>query len=57
MVGLADFVEELAGATRHDDDQDACSQALHWLNTNAGLSPKKRWAALSRFDFFARLQR
>ena len=33
MADLQDFVDELAGATAHDDDQDACSQALHWLNT------------------------
>lgn len=33
MPDLQDFVDELAGATSHDDDQDACSQALHWLNT------------------------
>jgi predicted phage terminase large subunit-like protein len=33
MPDLQDFVDELAGATAHDDDQDACSQALHWLNT------------------------
>ncbi len=33
MPDLQDFVDELAGSTAHDDDQDACSQALHWLNT------------------------
>ncbi len=32
MVDLGGFVEDLAGASRHDDDQDACSQAIAWLN-------------------------
>ncbi len=31
---LSDFVEELAGATKHDDQMDACSQALTDLNTH-----------------------
>lgn len=39
MPELQDFVDELAGATSHDDDQDACSQALHWLNVEG---PKRR---------------
>jgi predicted phage terminase large subunit-like protein len=30
---LSDFVEELAGATRHDDLMDAAAYALHELNT------------------------
>lgn len=33
MVDLAEFVECLAGATAHDDDQDAASMAIHWLNS------------------------
>jgi predicted phage terminase large subunit-like protein len=28
---LADFVEELAGATKHDDAMDACAYAIHGL--------------------------
>jgi predicted phage terminase large subunit-like protein len=32
---LADFVEELAGGTKHDDQMDACAYALHELNTRA----------------------
>lgn len=36
MPELQDFVDELAGMTSHDDDQDSCSQALHWLNVKAG---------------------
>lgn len=43
MPDLAGFVEELAGATRHDDDQDAASQGLHWLNVNAPTSARERW--------------
>ncbi len=38
MHDLAGFVETLAGQTRDDDCQDACSQALHWLNVNAGAN-------------------
>lgn len=36
LADLATFVECLFGATGHDDDLDACSQALHWLNMRAG---------------------
>jgi predicted phage terminase large subunit-like protein len=32
---LADFVEELAGATKHDDMQDAAAYAIHDLNSSA----------------------
>lgn len=32
MPDLQGFVDELAGMTVHDDDMDACSQGLHWLN-------------------------
>lgn len=32
---VADFVEELAGATRHDDQQDACAYSLHDLNSTS----------------------
>ncbi len=31
---LADFIEELAGATKHDDQQDCAAYALHDLNTS-----------------------
>lgn len=31
---LGDYVEELAGATRHDDAQDCTAYALHALNTD-----------------------
>jgi predicted phage terminase large subunit-like protein len=52
MHDLAGFVEELAGATRHDDDQDACSQAIHWLNLR-GTGGAERFEranrSLSRF--------
>lgn len=34
MPGIAELVEECAGATRHDDDQDAAQIALHWLNVH-----------------------
>ncbi|MEO7094199.1 MAG: hypothetical protein ABI175_13170, partial [Polyangiales bacterium] len=33
MVDLQDFVDELAGMNVHDDDMDAASQALHWMNS------------------------
>lgn len=36
MPDLQDFVDELAGMNIHDDDQDACSQALHELNVKVG---------------------
>jgi predicted phage terminase large subunit-like protein len=36
MPGAEGFVAELAGETNHDDDMDACSQAIHWINVNAG---------------------
>lgn len=39
MVGLQDFVDELAGMTVHDDDMDACSQALRFLKVEAGEDP------------------
>lgn len=31
---LGDFVEELAGATKHDDQQDCAAYAIHELNTS-----------------------
>jgi phage terminase large subunit-like protein len=31
MPDLQYFVNELAGMTNHDDDMDACSQAIRWL--------------------------
>jgi predicted phage terminase large subunit-like protein len=38
MHDLQGFVDELAGMTIHDDDMDACSQALHWLKgSGAGV--------------------
>jgi len=41
---LGDFVEELAGATKHDDAQDCAAYAIHELNTRRGdysdLSPE-----------------
>ena len=40
MPDLQDFVDELAGMTSHDDDQDACSQAIHWLNTHKKLTTR-----------------
>lgn len=39
MVGLQDFVDELAGMTVHDDDMDACSQALRFLKVDASDDP------------------
>ncbi len=35
---LPDFVEELAGGTRHDDAQDCAAYAIHELNRDSGLS-------------------
>jgi len=32
---LAEFVEELAGATKHDDQQDCAAYAIHDLNTTS----------------------
>ena len=32
---VGDFVEELAGATKHDDQQDCAAYAIHDLNSNA----------------------
>lgn len=49
-IGLPDlqgFVDELAGMTIHDDDMDACSQALHWLKAKAPPDPRERWRVLS----------
>jgi predicted phage terminase large subunit-like protein len=40
---LADFVEELAGATKHDDAQDCAAYAIHELN--AGSSGNARGGA------------
>ncbi len=37
MPDLQGFVDELAGMTTHDDDQDAAAQAIHWLNVRAGI--------------------
>jgi hypothetical protein len=39
MAGLQYFVDELAGMTVHDDDMDACSQALKFLKVEAGDDP------------------
>lgn len=39
MPDLDGFVDELAGMTVHDDDMDACSQAIRWLNVH---KPKRR---------------
>lgn len=41
MVDLQDFVDELAGMNVHDDDQDACSQALHELNVELGRDTRR----------------
>jgi phage terminase large subunit-like protein len=48
MVGLQEFVDELAGMTVHDDDMDACSQALKWLKVDAPQSVRKQWSAINR---------
>jgi hypothetical protein len=32
LSGLSEFVEELAGATKHDDQQDAAAYGIHELN-------------------------
>jgi predicted phage terminase large subunit-like protein len=53
-----EFVDELAGMTSHDDDMDACSQALHWLNTsadNAVLELERRTAAMRQLAGRARV--
>lgn len=50
VPGLADFVECLAGATRHDDDQDSCSQALHYLNLRSTVNARERWFALGDYS-------
>lgn len=39
MPGLQHFVDELAGMTVHDDDMDACSQALRFLKIEGGDDP------------------
>ncbi len=45
---LADFVEELAGATKHDDQQDSFAYAVHELNVRAAeQSPEARNKALT----------
>jgi len=46
---LGDFVEELAGATKHDDQSDAASYGLHELNV-AAPDPRatvRNWVVLS----------
>lgn len=45
---LQDFVDELAGMTVHDDDMDACSQALKFLKVDAPPNVRKQWAAINR---------
>ncbi|MGE0402876.1 MAG: hypothetical protein AB7T06_39590 [Kofleriaceae bacterium] len=35
MPGIGEFVEELAGATKHDDEQDAAAYAIHELNRDS----------------------
>lgn len=43
-IGMPDaqgYVDELAGMTIHDDDQDATSQAIHYLNTTKKPKPPK----------------
>lgn len=47
-IGMADlqgFVDELAGMTVHDDDMDACSQALRWLKVKSRRPPPPASAA------------
>jgi phage terminase large subunit-like protein len=39
MPDLQYFVDELAGMTVHDDDMDACSQAIRWLNVKRRVAP------------------
>lgn len=39
MPDLQGFVDELAGKTAHDDDMDACSQAVKFLNGEASDDP------------------
>jgi len=48
MPDLQYFVDELAGMTVHDDDMDACSQALRWLKVEAEPDQALLWAALNR---------
>lgn len=47
MPDLQYFVDELAGLTVHDDDMDACSQALRWLKVDAPTNVRKKFAAVS----------
>lgn len=38
LPGLADFVEELAGASSHDDEQDCAAYAIHELNVSGVIA-------------------
>jgi phage terminase large subunit-like protein len=48
MPDLQGFVDELAGMTVHDDDMDACSQALRWLKVEAPTDVRKQWSSINR---------
>ncbi len=51
LIGMPDlqyFVDELAGMTVHDDDMDACSQALRKLKVDAPSNVRKQWSAINR---------
>jgi len=47
MEDLQGFVNELAGMTVHDDDMDACSQALPFLKACPAVDARSRWKVLS----------
>jgi predicted phage terminase large subunit-like protein len=47
------FVEELAGATKHDDQQDAAAYAIHELNKGAAEEWPEATAARARTDAIA----
>lgn len=50
MPKLALFVEELAGATRHDDIQDTAAYAIHELNKHRGAMWGKIFKPKARVD-------
>lgn len=54
-----EFVDELAGMMTHDDEMDACSQALHWLNVSGesdASALERRLAAMKTVGAQARLR-
>ncbi|MGE3456093.1 MAG: hypothetical protein AB7O24_13355 [Kofleriaceae bacterium] len=57
LPGLAEFVEELAGNSKHDDEQDAAAMAIHFLNTRVDDVSRWKTATANLKYAFNRIQR